>query len=184
MWSELLTTVECGFESAHGKNLERLFALKGLHCPERALYVRLHLLQGVYYVQTGQARTKGLPILLKAQEECRVLQQSPEDIQTLVAEFQSGGFELSAHIAARALRAANNDLNGARQYLQDRFERQARIEAEARERSRMRKRRRQYGLTNDGSKIDMDRLQVSLPFCFLVLWLFVFDVLCVQCVRC
>lgn len=79
MWAELLSAVEAGFESAHGRNLERLFALKGLHCPERALYVRLHLLQGVYHALAGNAQTKALPILLKAHEECRVLQVCKTD---------------------------------------------------------------------------------------------------------
>lgn len=43
--SRMLGDVEKGFRKAHGPGLERLIALKGEHCAENLLYVRLHLLQ-------------------------------------------------------------------------------------------------------------------------------------------
>lgn len=43
--SRMLGHVERGFRKAHGPGLERLIALKGEHCAENLLYVRLHLLQ-------------------------------------------------------------------------------------------------------------------------------------------
>ena len=43
--SRMLGHVERGFRKAHGPGLERLTALKGDHCAENLLYVRLHLLQ-------------------------------------------------------------------------------------------------------------------------------------------
>lgn len=43
--SRMLGHVERGFRKAHGPGLERLTALKGEHCAENLLYVRLHLLQ-------------------------------------------------------------------------------------------------------------------------------------------
>lgn len=43
--SRMLGHVERGFRRAHGPGLERLVALKGEHCAENLLYVRLHLLQ-------------------------------------------------------------------------------------------------------------------------------------------
>eukprot|EP00639_Heterosigma_akashiwo_P023742 CAMPEP_0206404802 /NCGR_PEP_ID=MMETSP0294-20121207/28655_1 /ASSEMBLY_ACC=CAM_ASM_000327 /TAXON_ID=39354 /ORGANISM="Heterosigma akashiwo, Strain CCMP2393" /LENGTH=272 /DNA_ID=CAMNT_0053862909 /DNA_START=35 /DNA_END=850 /DNA_ORIENTATION=+ len=42
----LLSTAKEGFAKAHGSNLERLRAVKGPHCAERVLYVRLHFLTG------------------------------------------------------------------------------------------------------------------------------------------
>ncbi len=43
--SRMLAAVEKGFQKAHGPGLQRLTALKGEHCAEKLLYVRLHLLQ-------------------------------------------------------------------------------------------------------------------------------------------
>lgn len=43
--SSMLAVVEKGFRKAHGPGLQRLTALKGDHCAEKLLYVRLHLLQ-------------------------------------------------------------------------------------------------------------------------------------------
>ncbi|CAN0479876.1 unnamed protein product [Ectocarpus sp. 12 AP-2014] len=43
--SRMLAAVEKGFRKAHGEGLQRLTALKGEHCAEKLLYVRLHLLQ-------------------------------------------------------------------------------------------------------------------------------------------
>lgn len=46
--SRMLGHVERGFRKAHGPGLERLIALKGEHCAENLLYVRLHLLQASF----------------------------------------------------------------------------------------------------------------------------------------
>ncbi|CAN0438631.1 unnamed protein product, partial [Discosporangium mesarthrocarpum] len=43
--SRLLWAAEKGFLRAHGPGLQRVTALKGEHCAEKLLYVRLHLLQ-------------------------------------------------------------------------------------------------------------------------------------------
>ena len=48
--SRMLAAVEKGFQKAHGPGLQRLTALKGEHCAEKLLYVRLHLLQVFMYL--------------------------------------------------------------------------------------------------------------------------------------
>lgn len=52
--SRMLHTAEQGFLKAHGPGLQRLIALKGEHCAETLLYVRLHLLQVRQFVAGGR----------------------------------------------------------------------------------------------------------------------------------
>jgi len=51
-----LKRAELGFRRSHGPNLERLRRLRNGFCPEKALYVRLHLLQAVVSYHVGDMK--------------------------------------------------------------------------------------------------------------------------------
>ncbi|CAN0383229.1 unnamed protein product, partial [Ectocarpus sp. 8 AP-2014] len=74
--SRMLAAVEKGFRKAHGEGLQRLTALKGEHCAEKLLYVRLHLLQGVVAFLRGDSG-KASALLLRASGEAKALKPNP-----------------------------------------------------------------------------------------------------------
>ncbi|CAN0290908.1 unnamed protein product, partial [Phaeothamnion confervicola] len=81
----LLAAAKDGFRRSHGAGLERLMALKGEHCAERALYVRLHLLDGVVAFLQGRSGDASA-LLIRAQHECRALSVRPELVRQLMQE--------------------------------------------------------------------------------------------------
>ena len=62
---------ESNFVASYGADLERVVALKGSADHERALYMRMHLLQGVVAFHKGH-RHQAKQILARAESELRV----------------------------------------------------------------------------------------------------------------
>eukprot|EP00611_Tribonema_gayanum_P007178 TRINITY_DN16513_c0_g1_i1.p1 TRINITY_DN16513_c0_g1~~TRINITY_DN16513_c0_g1_i1.p1 ORF type:complete len:337 (+),score=37.85 TRINITY_DN16513_c0_g1_i1:102-1112(+) len=84
--SALLTCAAEGFARSHGQDLNRLRALKGDHCPEFALYARLHLLQGVVAYLAGDHGVAGT-LLLRAVAECQALCVRATDMRALQVTY-------------------------------------------------------------------------------------------------
>ena len=76
-------------------------------------------------------------------------------------EFEGSLLEMPERVVARALRAANNNIDGAREYIHLRLERQAQIEAKQHARLEQRQKRRKFGTAKDGSRVDIERVQVT-----------------------
>ncbi|KAG5189375.1 hypothetical protein JKP88DRAFT_267339 [Tribonema minus] len=121
--SALLTCAAEGFARSHGQDLNRLRALKGDHCPEVALYARLHLLQGVVaylaganeFLEVRRQRLERVAEWLEAERQRKRFGRTANRDQyvnpTLVAQLVSGGVDENQ--AVRALRHSNNNLEGA-----------------------------------------------------------------------
>ena len=62
---------ESNFVASYGADLERVVALKGSADHERALYMRMHLLQGVVAFHKGH-RQQAAQILARAESELKV----------------------------------------------------------------------------------------------------------------
>ncbi|TDG47533.1 hypothetical protein AWZ03_005972 [Drosophila navojoa] len=100
-------------QRSYGPNFSRLYALKGSSCPERAIIVRLQLLQGVILFHSNrhdEARSR-LETVATALSELKV---STEQLALLVEM----GFDASA--ARLALRSSNGNVERAVQFIQQR----------------------------------------------------------------
>lgn len=101
-----LLICEDRFRRCYGANFDRVIALKGGDGNEKALIMRLHLLQGIlYFHMNRQAEAQGL--LALAESELRPLLVDPVSITSLLEM----GFSLTE--ARIGLRAANNNLESA-----------------------------------------------------------------------
>lgn len=99
-----------GLERAYGKNASRMRLLQAGRYPERALHLRLELLEGVVAYHSGQVDLSR-KVLISAQEKLRLLQVSDESLSLVM----SMGFkELDAK---RALRMSNQDVSSAVDFL-------------------------------------------------------------------
>jgi uncharacterized ubiquitin-like protein YukD len=146
-----LEKASAGFLRSHGPNLERLQQLRQGFVPERAVYVRLHLLQAIVAFHLGfvaDAKT----LLEQASLEEKQLRIRDEDVNALV----SMGYDTK--ISRRAIRAAGGDLNGAINYA---IEQQRKYEALASRESAEQARRtrlRRLGRTCMGGPVDLAML--------------------------
>jgi len=150
----LLQATEAGFIKSHGPNLERLVHVKGPHCAERALYVRLHLLQGVLALAKGDMGSAS-QILLLARQECDSLKVAPE----LVAELMSRRAALphravTQSAALRALRATGSNLSHAEVFLEDRWQNEEMRRKEEAAQRKQKHAQRKLGKTENGSWVD------------------------------
>ncbi|XP_004523948.1 NEDD8 ultimate buster 1 [Ceratitis capitata] len=101
-----LNICEQSFRRSYGENMNRLIALKGNACPERALIMRLHLLQGVVLFHQN-CRDEAFERLELAASELRELKIDDKAVEMLVEM----GFE--PHEARLGLRAGSNDIEKA-----------------------------------------------------------------------
>eukprot|EP00903_Cladosiphon_okamuranus_P008425 g8098.t1 len=146
--SRMLAAVEKGFQKAHGPGLQRLTVLKGEHCAEKLLYVRLHLLQGVVaFLQGDSGKASGL--LIRASAEAKSLKPNPALAARLMQQWHAVKFEvLQPTVAQRALRVGRNNLDAAWQYLENLRQRKDTVRKERRRR-REQHRANRHGLTAD-----------------------------------
>eukprot|EP00002_Diphylleia_rotans_P032223 TRINITY_DN674_c0_g1_i5.p1 TRINITY_DN674_c0_g1~~TRINITY_DN674_c0_g1_i5.p1 ORF type:complete len:369 (-),score=84.33 TRINITY_DN674_c0_g1_i5:998-2104(-) len=105
-----LQQVEAMFHKVHGPNLERLMRAKKGFCPEKLLYARLHLLQGVVAYHMNR-RDQAHRIFSRVAAELKALDASDESL----ALMQSMGFGLRE--SRQALIAAEQNIDSALQYL-------------------------------------------------------------------
>lgn len=108
-----LSICERSFKRSYGENYSRLYALKGRGCPERALIMRLQLLQGVVLYHQNQ-RDAAYERLEAAGIVLSELKVNDEQLLLLVEM----GFEVSE--ARLALRSCSGDVERAVQYIQQR----------------------------------------------------------------
>lgn len=101
-----LEICEKNFHRSYGQNLERLIAIKGSGCQERALIMRMHLLQGVVLFHQNQ-RNEAYEKFLQAERELSGLQVDEEAVTTLV----SMGYK--PHEARMGLRASGGNIEEA-----------------------------------------------------------------------
>lgn len=155
--SELLRVARAGFTSAHGANLERLYALKGSNCAERVLYVRLQLLEGVLKCQQKDFNG-ALGLLLFAQQNCRDLLVSEESVVMLKQRLENFPLleEVTPRLAIRALRAGHSDIDQAVGYIVDRDLKERAIRSREMEEAELRRRHKRYGAVKDGAKVSIE----------------------------
>jgi hypothetical protein len=98
---QCLLRAESGFASAHGAQpgLDRLLKLKGEHCVERVLYVRLHFLQATVALMQGEVG-RGRALLLQAKGECEMLLVHEREVEAVASIAR-----VKRQQAQRALRA-------------------------------------------------------------------------------
>ncbi|KAH8336725.1 NEDD8 ultimate buster 1 isoform X1 [Drosophila kikkawai] len=103
------------FRRSYGENFERLYSLKGKACPERALLMRLKLLQGVVLFHQNR-RDEAFEHFEAASALLRELKVNEEEL-TMLVEM---GFEVSE--ARLALRSSSNGggVEQAVQFIQER----------------------------------------------------------------
>ncbi|XP_030080831.1 NEDD8 ultimate buster 1 [Drosophila hydei] len=100
-------------QRSYGPNFSRLYALKGSNCPERAIIVRLQLLQGVIFFHSNR-RDEARARLQTAATALGELKVSSEQLALLMEM----GFDASA--ARLALRSSNGNVEQAVQFIQQR----------------------------------------------------------------
>ncbi|XP_001354429.1 NEDD8 ultimate buster 1 [Drosophila pseudoobscura] len=111
-----LAICERSFRRSYGDNFERLYALKGRDCPERALFMRLKLLQGIVLFHQNRRdeafeRFEAASTLLK---ELKV----DEDKLLLLMEMGFGMGE--ARLALRSCSGSGGNIDQAVQFIQER----------------------------------------------------------------
>lgn len=111
-----LTLCERIFRRSYGENYARLYAVKGANCPERALIMRLQLLQGI--ILFHQNRRYEAHARLEAAG--RTLDQLKVDPAQLAALVKMGFQPADARVA---LRSTNGNVEQAVQHIQQRRER-------------------------------------------------------------
>ncbi|XP_053947894.1 NEDD8 ultimate buster 1-like [Anastrepha ludens] len=95
-----LEICERNFRRSYGENMNRLIALKGNACPERALLMRLHLLQGVVFFHQNR-RDEAYERLELAAGELRELKVDDATVEALV---EMGYEPFEARLGLRACR--------------------------------------------------------------------------------
>ncbi len=154
-----LKKAEAGFIRSHGKNMERVKKLRGGFMPEKALYVRLHLLQGVvWYHMNAQSLGRAEMYIKTADQENKAISVSDAALSSLVAM----GYPV--RLSRRALRVcahptdANLAMSNAVTYVATKqAELQKRAERERKERDAEREQKR-YGKTVMGKPVDLKKL--------------------------
>ncbi|XP_043653597.1 NEDD8 ultimate buster 1 [Drosophila teissieri] len=110
-----LDICERGFFRSYGEQFMRLYAMKGPSCPERALIMRLHLLQGVLFFHQNR-RDEAYEKLEEATKDFNELKVNDTELTTLVEM----GYEESD--ARLALRSCAGQVDRAIQFIQERRE--------------------------------------------------------------
>ncbi|XP_004287245.1 PREDICTED: NEDD8 ultimate buster 1-like [Fragaria vesca subsp. vesca] len=148
-----------GLERAHGKDSSRVRLLQAGHYPERALYLRLELLEGVVAYHSGQV-DKSMKVLTSAQEKFTQLQVPDESLSLVM----SMGFR--ERDAKRALRMSNQDVSSAVDFLVDQKAKRAQKREDDIQRRNEIMEQKKYGTTPLKKAVDMEKLNqlVSIGF--------------------
>ncbi|XP_078702483.1 NEDD8 ultimate buster 1-like isoform X2 [Branchiostoma floridae x Branchiostoma belcheri] len=147
------------FHKSYGNNLERLTTVKGSSGQEKALFVRLHLLQGVVFFHQGR-RNQAVAELAKADAFLRQLQVD----ESKLTELMTMGF--SSAEARLGLRACGNNVQAAVTHIMQKQEERREIKKKEREERRQKKLARKLGKTASGDwvKVDLYDALVNMGF--------------------
>ncbi|XP_068156814.1 NEDD8 ultimate buster 1 [Drosophila tropicalis] len=110
-----LDICERNFERNYGKNLKRLQSLRGSSCPERALIVRLHLLQGVIFFHQNR-RDEAYEKFEQAGQTLAELRVDDDQLTRLIEM----GYDVAD--ARLALRSCSGDADQAINFINNRRE--------------------------------------------------------------
>ncbi|KAH8382832.1 hypothetical protein KR009_005504 [Drosophila setifemur] len=110
-----LDICERSFRRSYGEQFDRLYSIRGDCCPERALIMRLHLLQGVLYFHQNR-RDESYERL---EEAAKALDELKVNDDQLFALVEMGYKETDARLA---LRSSAGNVDRAIQFIQDRSE--------------------------------------------------------------
>ncbi|KAM5548065.1 hypothetical protein ABKV19_002161 [Rosa sericea] len=148
-----------GLERAHGKDSSRVRLLQEGRYPERALYLRLELLEGVVAYHSGRVE-KSMKVLTSAQEKFTQLQVPDESLSLVM----SMGFR--ERDAKRALRMSNQDVSSAVDFLVEQKAKRAQKREDDIQRRDEIKEQKKYGTTPLKKAVDVEKLNqlVSIGF--------------------
>ncbi|XP_052744625.1 NEDD8 ultimate buster 1 [Bicyclus anynana] len=137
-----LARAEASFTATYGEDHQRLIALKGTNANERALFMRLYLLQGIVAYHRNK-RAEARALFERAEGELRHLKVDENSVLALMELGWSRGQAMTG------LRATGGDLDRAHHYLEDRKKERE----EAREKHRLERERSKLGICEDGSAV-------------------------------
>jgi len=132
---------------SYGEDMERVVALKGTTGWEAALFVRLHLLQGVAAYHLGQIE-KSTFLLNRAETELNRLRVSDEKL----AELINMGYKEEE--SRMALRATYGDTTSAVDWIIRKREEKAEIKQQEKENRERRKLQKQLGNCDNGQPVN------------------------------
>lgn len=156
--SRLCASEEC-FQRTYGNNMERLMAVKGGSGTELALFMRLHLLQGIVAFHQHNTQQAGR-LLRRAEEE---LQRLTVDGDKLAQVMQMGFKEREGRLA---LRVTNGDVEASVQYIMKKREEKKAIGEKVEEERRKKKIQKTLGSTAKGDKVNVDTYEMLLAMGF------------------
>ncbi|XP_062596557.1 NEDD8 ultimate buster 1-like, partial [Saccostrea cucullata] len=143
----LRSSEEC-FIRSYGANLERVAAVKGESGTQLALYMKLHLLQGIvafHHHRIAEAHS----LLRKAEEE---LNRLKVDENKLSQVMMMGFDEREGRLG---LRATNGDVTKAIQHIIEKRKEKEEIEKKVKEERRMKKIQKDLGETASGKRVNV-----------------------------
>lgn len=150
--NRLKASEDC-FVRSYGSNFERLNAVKGGSGTELALFMRLHLLQGI--VAFHQHRLEDARRLLsRAEFELQHLVVDPEKL----TQVMTMGF--NEREARLGLRAAAGHPDQAVQHIMQRREEKKEISRRVKEERRQKKLQKDLGLTANGDKVNVNSYEM------------------------
>ncbi|KAH8249913.1 hypothetical protein KR026_001480 [Drosophila bipectinata] len=135
-----LDICEKNFRRSYGDQFDRLYSIRGSSCPERALIMRLHLLQGVLLFHQNR-RDEAYE---KLEEASRALEELKVNDDQLSALLEMGFEESDARLA---LRSTAGNVDRAVEFIQERKEK---LKAERRNSAPARKVNQQMREANAG----------------------------------
>ncbi|XP_033730373.1 NEDD8 ultimate buster 1-like, partial [Pecten maximus] len=156
--SRLHASEEC-FQRTYGNNMERLLAVKGGSGTELALFMRLHLLQGIVAFHQHEIQEANR-LLGKAEEE---LQRLTVDGDKLTQVIQMGFKEREGRLA---LRVTNGNVEASVQYIMKKREEKKEIAEKVEEERRKKKIQKRLGSTAKGDKVNVDTYEMLLSMGF------------------
>ncbi|KAK3088676.1 hypothetical protein FSP39_022249 [Pinctada imbricata] len=156
---ERLQSCEDCFNRSYGSNLERLSALKGGSGREQALFMKLHLLQGIIAFHQHKI-SKAEHLLNKASGELGQLQVDSDKLAQVI------GMGFKEQEARLGLRASRGDIERAVQHIMQRREEKAEIGKKVKEERRKKKLQKDLGKTASGELINVDNYEMLIGMGF------------------
>ncbi|KAK6165393.1 hypothetical protein SNE40_022327 [Patella caerulea] len=150
----LKTSEDCLIRS-YGSNMERLTAVKGKSGSEVALFMRLHLLQGVIAFHQHDF-TKSSQLLKQAENDLKKLTVDPN----LITQVMSMGF--SERESRLGLRACDSDILQAVDYIMTKKKEKEEIKMKVKADREKRKKVRHLGKTANGDWVNPENFEMLL----------------------